>query len=282
MGYHKELMMQEDDAVIDHKIAEHLGISYDDLISQTYDIEEDLSKDDFLYNYRVEFDVVNSDPAVLKKIKNLVNGKTVYLQPWDLDEDVYEDYFNEEELEAIVHNENHIAKFENEISNLRALLTIDTKNIETNNTLKRHIFIGVISTLETFLSEVFIKHTLDSEIYLKRFIKTHPAFKTQKFKLEDIYEKFEKVEDIAKKVMLETIYHNMPVVNKMYSETFEINFPKIDEIQKFVMQRHDLVHRNGQTKKGEEVKVNEGTILNLIENATHFMTSITTELKIKT
>ncbi|WP_299162809.1 HEPN domain-containing protein [uncultured Tenacibaculum sp.] len=276
MGYFSDLMIDMQERPADFKLAEHLGLTIHELDELVYDIEEDESSDGLLYNYRVEFDIKNSNPVILKKIKNLSDGVRIYLQPYELNED----HYYEEEFEAFSENENHLTKFNDEISNLSSLLTLKIENPELEKILNRQLFIGVIGTMETFLSEVFIKLTLENKEYLKNFISSHPKFKTNKFELREIFKEYEVIEETAKKVMLDTIYHNLPSVSLMFKSTFKIEFPSIGEVYKYVMLRHDLVHRNGMTKEGKPVPVNDIEIVNLIDEVSKFVKKIAEALEL--
>lgn len=261
----------------DYKLAEILGISVDELDELTYEIESDSSKDGLIYIYRVEFDTDNSNLAILKKIKNLSDQCRVYIQPYELDEDFYYD----EELEAIFENENHLKKFKDEILSLLSLLTISPKDSNLKKILNRQIFISVIGTMETFLSEVFIIKTFEDKKHLINFVNSHPVFKQTKFELREIFKEYERIEETAKKVILDTIFHNLPTVSNMFKDTFQIEFPSIKEMYKYVMLRHDLVHRNGKTKDGSPVPIEDKDILKLIDEVKAFIKQIAKSLNIE-
>jgi len=81
--------------------------------------------------------------------------------------------------------------------------------------------------------------------------------------------------------MLEIIYHNLPKVSHIYKETLDINFPAINQIQKDISIRHDLVHRNGKNKKGEQVLVSKEIIEEFISRVESFVDEIDKQLKDK-
>ena len=55
MGKAKELWMEMQEQARDEKIAETLGISYDELSELDWSIETDSSDDGMIYDYRIEF-----------------------------------------------------------------------------------------------------------------------------------------------------------------------------------------------------------------------------------
>lgn len=67
----------------------------------------------------------------------------------------------------------------------------------------------------------------------------------------------------------------------MYLSTFNIEFPNIAELSKSVSTRHDLVHRNGKTKNGDQVIVDKEIIDKLILAVINFVEQISVTLKLK-
>jgi len=260
-------------------IADALGISYFDLRKTDYEIEENMSEEGILYNYRIVFSA-NSPKEILNKIEGL-HGNSVdiatevlqgeYAQEWDYDY----------EYDAISSNFGLSENFDHEIKNLQKLNEVDLGSDELNAILKRQIYIGVMGTMETFLSETFVKLALANPANLEKFIKSHPEFSNRKFELKDIFEAYKNIEQTAKGVMLDTIYHNLPVVREMYRSTFEIAFPSIKEAIQCVKVRHDLVHRNGKTKDGAAHVLDSDTINNTMSTVKELVTALVEEIEAK-
>lgn len=274
MGYHSELMieMQENEQGV--RLAKILGLDYQDFRNLEYEIETDESKDGFIYNYRIVFDE-NCPKEILDKIARLKDD-TVYLDPWELDEE----YDYEEQYEAIKEEKGWVKKFHEELENLSALNVYSMQDIALQKILNRQIFIGIIGSMEAVLSEIFINTTLNNQEYFKNFVETHPEFKKRKFELREIFVEHSRLKDTARNVMLDTIYHNLPSVNLMFIDTFKINFPEIKTIYEAVLIRHDLVHRNGKTKDGKDVTLDKKVINDLIINVKEFVDAIGDKLKL--
>lgn len=277
MGYWKEKSIEMQEQVGNRHLASLLGITYDELTELDYEIETDENRDGFIYNYRVEFDTENSPNHILLKIKNLEDGCRVYLQPWDLEQD----YDYEEQYKAITENKEYLKKFRDEISNLKLLNAIDVPDNILKNILTRQLYISVIGTMETFLSDAFINLTNDKDEFFRNFIETHPEFRKRKFELKEIFVEYDKLKETAKVVMLDTIFHNLPSVSQMFKDTFKINFPSIKNVYECVLKRHDLVHRNGKSKDGMPVELDENAVNELIEKVSYFVEEIANKLDIK-
>jgi len=274
MGYWSDIQIAMGEREDEAHLAPKLGISYIELCQLDYEIETDESDEGLLYNYRIVFNE-NNPKSILEKIKGLDKNLNVYLNPWEFDDEYDYDF----EFEAITENNNYSKNFYDEIENLESLLTLEVPNLKLQDTLYRQIFISIIGTLETYLASAFINRTVDSYENLKRFIGSHPEFKNQKFEIRDIFDKYDEIENIAQKVMLDTIYHNLPIVRNMYRDTFKINFPDFSEIYKSVLTRHDLVHRNGFTKNGQKVEIKKEDINQLMNNVKSFVRKLVTELE---
>ena len=99
--------------------------------------------------------------------------------------------------------------------------------------------------------------------------------------MNDLLKFADQAEDIAKKAMLEVIYHNLAKVKVMYKSVLSISFPDFSKIQSDVSIRHDLVHRNGKTKKGEEIAIDEVRVDEVIFRVVDFVDQVDRELKAK-
>jgi hypothetical protein len=183
------------------------------------------------------------------------------------------------ELDAILSNAEFFDTFQEEISNIKRLneLTLDDQALE--KTLKRQLFVGTIACMETYLSDAFIVTTLSEEKYLRAFVKTFKDFKDRKIGLKDIFDYHQKIKDIAKKEMYDVIYHNLPKVSGMYKDTLGVTFPEMGDIVKAVFTRHDLVHRNGKTKDGQEVSIDKEVVTNNLDKIEVFIRQIDEDLK---
>jgi hypothetical protein len=278
MGRAKEMYYDQLQQKDDENLAKLLGITYDELCETEWHIETDESKDNLVYGYVVYFE--DSSPRhILDKIEGLNKDNQVWLSPHDLDDE--EDYDYEEQYEAIIANKFFYDSFQNEISNVKQLNDIQLESPELLIVLKRQLYITAIGALETFLSETFINVTNENPDYFRNFVETYPNFKERKFQLNEIYGEYDKLQDTAKKEILEVIYHNLAKVRNMYVSTFKIEFPDISELSKAVNTRHDLVHRNGKTKNGVDVTVNKEIVTELLNQISVFVEHISKSLNLK-
>lgn len=275
MGSMKDRMIEMQQETDDRELAKKLGITYDELLELDHEIDTEESEDGLIYNYIIRFRD-DAPREILDKIHGIDEHDYVWLPSWELGNEGY----YEEQYEAIIANKKFLAKFQEEIENLERLNEIELDDKNLNIILKRQIFSGVIGTLETFLSDTFINLTMDNDDYFRNFIETYPEFKQRKFELRHLFIEHGRIKDTAKKVVLDIIYHDLPKVSNMYAATFKINFPKIGPLMKSILTRHDLVHRNGKTKDGQDVIVDKAIITELLKKVNNFVTEIAKQLDI--
>ncbi len=197
----------------------------------------------------------------------------------EVDEDIKQYY--EEQYEIIKSNTGFFDTFKREIENIKTLNNSTVSDSGVDKTLRKQLFVSVITIMETYLSDAFINTTLSKDDYLKTFVKTFKDFDGDSIRLRDYFDYSVKIKEISKKGMLDVIYHNIPKVSGMYKDTLEINFPDLKEIMKAVSMRHDIVHRNGKTKEEKELIIDKSLISKTLTNVENFILEIDKQIKTK-
>lgn len=241
----------------------------------------DLSNHERL-KYWEQFLIDEIVPHLYTEMLNIFGGRRTgtWQKSWQTDE-IEEDSPDKDQLEAILSNTAFYRTFLDEIASLRVLNKLSVPDQKAKRTLRRHIYVGVIACLETYLSDAFINTVLSNKDYLSSFFTSFKDFKEQKLGMNELLDVASKAEEIAKKAMLEVLYHNLPKVSKMYEATLNIVFPNFSEIQKAVSIRHDLVHRNGKTKEGKEIIIAEMMVDDIITKVESFISEIEQKLNEK-
>lgn len=172
------------------------------------------------------------------------------------------------------------ANFTENIKNIRELngfCELAKDNVKEH--LRNMLFSNVITSLETYLSDAFINTVKSDKEYLRKFVETFHNFRSEKFDLTELFTCYDNIEDKATKAMLDVIYHDLPKVKGMYSDTIGIEFPDLSVIYKAVLKRHDFVHRNGKTKDGKKHKLTNKDILDLSQSTEDFVNNINDQIK---
>ncbi len=193
-------------------------------------------------------------------------------------EEFAEPYYDEQ-YEAISSNTEFLMTFNQDLDDVIELIAIEPAEEKLLTLFHRQLYSSVIGIMETYLSDAFINTVFKSDDNLKKFFKSFKEFDKQKIAISAVFDFEDKAKSVAKKAMLDVIYHNLPKVSGMYKDTFGIKFPKYGEISKAVSKRHDLVHRNGKDKDGNEVIVNSDMVIKLINEVRTFVTQIDNQIK---
>ena len=151
------------------------------------------------------------------------------------------------------------------ISRLRGLLEVIVPS-EYQLLFYQQQFASCFSLLESFLSNTFIWETCDREDAYHRVWKSECLKKgirgNQQKSIAKGPECLEK-ELLFIELVNQLVYHNPFRVRNLFREAFDIDVDLsslIDDLQK----RHDIVHRNGCTKKGESVLVTRNDVDTLL------------------
>ncbi|MHC1705200.1 MAG: hypothetical protein AB9846_14935 [Tenuifilaceae bacterium] len=150
--------------------------------------------------------------------------------------------------------------YKDEIINLQKLKSLEVNN-DLLDVLNRQIYIGVVGTMELFLCDFLYSMVLGTREYYYKFCENC----SRSFKLKEISTKQWKIQDGVIKTILETNYHKIDEIKMIYKKTLDIEFPSIEKLEKQILTRHRLVHRNGfPSSKPEYIKVNHKMIDELI------------------
>lgn len=182
--------------------------------------------------------------------------------------------------ETVSENTKFHQTFVESLNNIEEIVKVDISNSKLMETLNRMLFANTIAAMETYLSDGFINTVVNNPKFIRKLMETTPAFNEKNYKLSDIYNWAENTQKCVTKYLLDIIYHNVFVVKNMYKCVLDIDFPDdMKLIQKAIMIRHDIVHRNGKTKDGEIVKLTEKDVNDNIELIRTFINHIDNQLK---
>ena len=175
-----------------------------------------------------------------------------------------------------------ISEFYNNFSS--AILDIE-KLLETKidspyeNCFFRLLFVNVITALETYLSDAFINSVVPSDDLMRKFVESTPEFKSEKIPLADVYKAVEEIDQKAKSYLADVVWHNLGRIKPMYKNVLRIEFESdLGDITRAILKRHDIVHRNGKTKSGEEILINKKDVTALIKKVELFTQEIDQKL----
>lgn len=246
---------------LDNYSEENLPFSSDDTL---YCIDCDTP-----YNYTIKIDL-NKFGIIFKE--NNIFGYLEYSETNNLEPDEYNTETTTSDSENF---------YSLQIDRLKKLLDVDTKEYLVKQSLNRLVFSGVITSLETYLNEVFMAVVFNSDYTLEKFVSHYEPYKKEQFSLNEIFSKRNSISCRVREDIDNLIYHNVSKLIRIFNIfDFELNnFNKIDSIAKSVQKRHNLVHRSGLGKYNNFQEVTDIEILSLIDNVNSFVEYINTKIE---
>lgn len=143
----------------------------------------------------------------------------------------------------------------------------------------RLLFVNVITAMETYLSDAFINSVIPDEVLMRRFVENSPEFKSEKVTLAEVFKAAEKIEQKVKAHLADAVWHNLGRVKPMYRDVLGVAFPQdVGSLFRAVLKRHDIVHRNGRSKSGEEILITREDVRRLVEEVEQFVQAVDQEL----
>lgn len=241
------------------QLASILGLSIDDLLELDYQISPNESNDGLIYEYVVSFN--DSSPQnILDKINGLCSGNYVYLQPYELESDPYDDELNWDILSS--------EQFDNFVLNIEIAKQLN--NLNDNFTVFVMLHAHIVASIEAFLSSFFIHSVANNDALIRKIIETTPHFKEQKISLSDIYSKQENIKNIVGDYLKGIIFHKIKIAASLYKSVLNIDFGEIKWLTNAIATRHHCTHRAGYDKKGNRVDITQYSIDELINKSLSF------------
>lgn len=155
-------------------------------------------------------------------------------------------------------------------------MLLETTNLrELSNVFYGMLYANIITTIETYLYNSFIKKVKECEELRIKFIEKNDDFKKMKINFSDIFVEIDKVEKTIEIYLQKIMWHNIKKVEHMYNSTFNVLFPEEKElIHNSVITRHDLIHRNGYTHNGIAINITKDNIQELLDTSKRFVLNI--------
>jgi hypothetical protein len=85
--------------------------------------------------------------------------------------------------------------------------------------------------------------------------------------------------EVAEYLQNDVLYHNIWAVEKLYRNVLGIQFPQdLVSLNKIIMKRHDIVHRNGKTVEGKTIVISAEEVKSAIATVSEFVSFIEKQL----
>jgi hypothetical protein len=191
---------------------------------------------------------------------------------YNLQEHLREQYEFEEDLEWLKKNDSSIIH-RNYIEELAEL-----EKFVTTNPLKNKPYIGyrmayahAVTLLEGFLGDTIKSLINENNIYFSNSRKID-ELKSAKYSLDYLITSESNPKNLAIKELSKILYHNIPKAKRIFEIVLDkkLNI-KISGIVKITDIRHDIVHRNGKTKDGTPLYLDQSDVMSMLNDVKKFV-----------
>lgn len=151
-------------------------------------------------------------------------------------------------------------------STVEALLRVEVLQTHSR-VLCRLLFANVLTIIETYLADTFLGLVVSDQALLERFVQTNPGFKKESVQLSDVFVKAALMGGVVRNYLLDLIWYKLDRVRSMYLDVLDIDIsPHMGEIARAIPTRHDIVHRNGRDRQGNEIVILSTDVQDLLQH----------------
>ncbi len=151
---------------------------------------------------------------------------------------------------------------------------------ELQQSLNRMLYVNIITAMESYLSDAFTNVVLSNELNVRRLVEKTPELRTRTLNLGDIFLRLDSLNSEVQKYLMELIYHRLDKVRELYRHTLNINFPEdLSSIFKAIINRQDIIHRNGKRKDGTTLTITSEDVSFLLNEVTSFVKEVDKQLR---
>lgn len=160
-----------------------------------------------------------------------------------------------------------------QIERLEKIIELKTGEHIVDQTLFRLIYSGVITALETYLSEIFTQVVFYSNDTLEKFVSKYEPYKKEKYTLNEIFKNYNNLELRIRDDLDNFIYHNISKLIRIFNIfDFKLdNFHQIKILGNYIQKRHNFIHRSGVVAQESLIEITEKELKELIFNVNLFV-----------
>lgn len=160
----------------------------------------------------------------------------------------------------------------------KAIDAIEELPEEIRTYLYRLLYTNAITSMETFLGDTLKREVLNSDDMVRKFVENYIPFKKIEIKLSNLFTKKDRIKNDIQEELSSLLYHDLGKIKPIYKAILGIDLGDIKDLNKAVQNRHDLVHRNGQTKDGKSVIISKDDVLALSNKVQELISTVNRQL----
>ncbi|WP_154100849.1 hypothetical protein [Pseudomonas putida] len=144
--------------------------------------------------------------------------------------------------------------------------------------INRMVFAETISAMEAYLGDTLLRAVLKDSSAMQRLVAEDKELSAEKISLNDILENPKIVEERVQTYLRGLLYHNLAKIEVIFSIALQIEiFPDKDlkrRLHKTIVLRHDVVHRNGRDKEGNQQYFSTERVEETMDDVKAFVTHV--------
>jgi len=154
---------------------------------------------------------------------------------------------------------------------------------EVLDSIYKSLYANVCAKMELSLKDCLKRYVLSTHETKRKFVENYAGYKAEnfRFRLTDIFKRLDSLDKVISDTLDDIIYHDLKKIKPMYKEIVGIDLGEIPELFKAVLTRHDIVHRDGKTKDGKDIKVTKEDVKKFADQVRDLMYKLDTEVSSK-
>lgn len=159
----------------------------------------------------------------------------------------------------------------------KLLDTIEPLDNQSKEVLYRLLYANIITRMETFLADTLKSYVLSSEKNIRFFTENYKPFQKELVPLSDIHKRVDNQPSCVRQVLDSLMYHDLPKIKQIY-KVLNVDIGDIGDLAKAVIIRHDIVHRNGKDKDGNQRLITREMIEELSSKVAYLIYDISNQM----
>lgn len=207
-------------------------------------------------------------------LSNSFGGTDIYIPGIESEDIFYKEI--DEELEALLKTTNYFEIFELNLRRIEDYLIEGENDYYLNNLL----LLSCVASMESYLSTALVKFIEADEKRYKSALKTLNRFDFNDH-IESIFENdLGKIKSKILSTIAGETFHSHKKIKYYFKGVLgiDINY-EFSTFGRIIQKRHDIVHRNGRTKKNELLRIDKDQLQNDINEIHQFINYINQELQ---
>ena len=160
----------------------------------------------------------------------------------------------------------------------RCTQNLDILNLQGNDQAKKLslklVYVAMISALESFLWETMVFYVENDPFASTNIIEKTEVFRNREIKLGNIFNQLRRIKEDIRVHLQNIVWHNWRQVEPLFSQGLGIQMPSFKVFNEALLKRHDISHRSGFSKEGDEVVIEEKDVRELADTVMSFARDI--------